>query len=88
MKIATFLLCLLFFPQTDQNITLIIKGEEVTVSKSKARSEHASLVKLKSLTPEQHSRLVALVIALGTDPTHCSQGQVDAQLCLPEQVKK
>lgn len=30
---------------------------------------------------------VALVLSLGTDPTYCTEGQIDAELCLPEQGK-
>lgn len=89
MKIAITLLCLVsFFPQTqnDPEIALILGPESVVMMK---QSQAEKLLKDIDQVPEliREKLRVALVLALGTIPTYCTEGQIDAGLCLPEQGK-
>lgn len=89
MKTITLILCLVsLFPQTqsDPEIALIL-GQELESQQMIRKSQAEGLLRNIEQVPEpiREKLRVALTISLGTDPTYCTKGQIDAGLCLPEQ---
>lgn len=72
-------------PTVEPTVTIILNGQEKTL---KVKDAELMLEHIDHFQEPDRTRIMAaLVIGLGTDPTYCTQGQIDAQLCLPEQGK-
>lgn len=81
-------LALVFLLQTpaEPTVAIILNGQEQTLKVKDAESMLANIDQLQE--PERTRIMAALVIGLGTDPTYCTEGQIDAELCLPHQARK
>lgn len=90
MKALALSLCLIFLPQTDSHRSLpIIQNDQVQrVDIARAKAEYERLKSLPTLSEKEFARLVALEIAIGSDPTVCTKDQERAMLCRRREEEK